>query len=170
MTARVAEMGSKDKNIAKLAQELDYYKSVSLPNSSNPSVLKNTEGGEVEYFKKKFEESQKTNNLCADLVRDLVGMIQWKYIEVEFVKKSFENKITDDEKAKFETQKSKEKRIFERMLNNYKQLEDIKKRERDEEENMLGMSMDSDEKVPTQDTGDNMKKHPSKVRSTKGHK
>ena len=170
MTAKVAEMGSKDKNIAKLAQELDYYKSVSLPNSSNPSVLKNSEGGEVEYFKKKFEESQKTNNLCADLVRDLVGMIQWKYIEVEFVKKSFENKITDDEKAKFETQKSKEKRIFERMLNNYKQLEDIKKRERDEEENMLGNSMDSDEKVPTQDTGDNMKKHPSKVRSNKGHK
>lgn len=60
-------------------------------------------------------------------------MIQWKYIEVEFVKKSFENRITGEEKKKFETQKAKEKRIFERMLNNYKQLEDIKKREREEE-------------------------------------
>ena len=94
---------------------------------------------EINHYKKKLDEYKETNDLCADQVRDLVGMIQWKYIEVEFVKKSFDNKVTEDEKAKFETQKAKEKRIFERMLNNYKQLEEIKKREReeDEDENIL---------------------------------
>ena len=57
---------------------------------------------EINHYKKKLDEYKETNDLCADQVRDLVGMIQWKYIEVEFVKKSFDNKVTEDEKAKIQ--------------------------------------------------------------------
>jgi len=67
MGSKLHELGKQDKSIEEVAKELEFYKN--QPTSARASLLQN-ENGEAQYHKRKYEESQQTNNLCADLVRD----------------------------------------------------------------------------------------------------